>query len=68
MEWLEKVLEDNDCPECGQNLKLFQTKINRSIADDFKMMCIDLGKSQKEVVEEMLESAVTQYLEVRENA
>lgn len=54
MEWLEKMLEDNDCPECGQNLKLFQTKINRSIADDFKMMCIDLGKSQKEVVEEML--------------
>lgn len=68
VEWVMEILEKDNCPACGQTKKLFQTKIDRKLADDFKVMCVKLGKSQRDVVEQLLTHAIEQYSIVRENA
>lgn len=34
--------------------KLFQTKIDRQLANDFKIACIEMGSTQKDVLEEWI--------------
>ena len=68
MQWLEKLMIEENCSKYGQPKKLFQTKISRQIADDFKVMCIEIGKSQKEVIEEILDHTLTEYSEAKGNA
>ncbi len=60
MNWIQEILEDQECPKCGQT-KLLQTKIDRKLAENFKVMCVRLGKTQRQVIEDWMEYMLEQY-------
>ena len=45
MEWSKNILTGK---KSGQEKKLFQTKVDRRLSDEFRIICISLGKSQSE--------------------
>lgn len=49
-----------------EDLKAFQVKINRYLADSFKKYCIDRGTTQKQQVEKWITSAVDQHQQRQE--
>ena len=48
MEWSKNILTGK---KSGQEKKLFQTKVDRQLSDEFKIVCVSLGKSQKDLIE-----------------
>ena len=48
MEWSKSILTGK---KSGVDKKLFQTKVDRRLSDEFKIVCVSLGKSQKELIE-----------------
>ena len=48
MDWSKSILTGK---KLGQDKKLFQTKVDRRLSDEFKIVCVSLGKSQKELIE-----------------
>lgn len=42
-------------------LKVLQTHHNRSLLDEFKIICKSKGKNQREVIEEYITSTVENY-------
>ena len=48
MEWSKSILTGK---KSGVEKKLFQTKVDRRLSDEFKIVCVSLGKSQKELIE-----------------
>ena len=48
MEWSKNILTGK---KSGQEKKLFQTKVDRQLSDEFKIVCVYLGKSQKDLIE-----------------
>ena len=56
MEWIRKHMQNQD--DTGRvktwshesDQKLFQAKVDRQLADDFKLISIALGQSQKELL------------------
>ena len=65
MEWLEKLMNDGICPECGQVI-LFGSGTDRDIQDDFSVMCLEIGKSQRDVLEGILTHVIQRYNNNRE--
>jgi len=73
MNWIQQILKDDECPKCGQKIqlddecskcgqtKLLQTKIDRKLADDFKVMCVRLGRTQRQVIEDWMGYMLEQY-------
>ena len=43
------------------NTKLFQTKIDRDLAEKFKVLCAELGTTQKDMVERWIVDLLGQY-------
>ena len=63
MDWLQKIVTDSSnetCPECGQK-KLVQSKIDRKVAENFRIMCVEIGRTQQDVIQEVISSTVEQY-------
>ena len=54
MDWIIKHMQNKD--DTGEvrtwssDQKLFQAKVDRQLADDFRVICIALGQSQKELL------------------
>ena len=49
MEWSKNILTGE---KSGQDdKKLFQTKVDRRLSNEFRIICISLGKSQKDLIE-----------------
>ena len=48
MNWSKDLLTGE---KLGREKKLFQTKVDRRLSDEFKIVCVSLGKSQKELIE-----------------
>ena len=48
MEWSKSILTGK---KSGVDKKLFQTKVDRRLSDEFKIVCVSLGKSQKDLIE-----------------
>ena len=64
MEWLERLMNDDICPECGQ-VRSMWSNTQRKIQEDFSAMCLEVGKPQQDVLEEILTYAIEQYNEGR---
>ena len=48
MKWSKNILTGE---KSGQGKKLFQTQVDRKLSDEFRIICISLGKSQKDLIE-----------------
>ena len=58
----EKPLLHNQPLHNGSgNTKLFQTKIDRDLAEQFKVLCAELGTTQKDMVERWICNLLGQY-------
>ena len=59
-EFKSQVLREHDnylisvVLKTAQDKKLFQTKIDRKLSEQFKMVCVAVGKTQKELIEECM--------------
>ena len=58
MEWSKNILTGE---RSGQGNKLFQTKVDRKLGDEFRIICISLGKSQKEVIEVCMSEKIKDF-------
>ena len=65
MDWIVKALRNKDAADeamkWSNNHKVFQVKIDRQLADDFKVICVSLGKSQKTLLVDWMERLVLDY-------
>lgn len=65
MDWIVKALRNrnaaDDAMKWSNNHKVFQVKIDRELADDFKVICARLGKSQKMLVVSWMEQLVLDF-------
>lgn len=58
MKWSRDLLTGK---KLGQEKKLFQTKVDRQLSDEFKIVCVSLGKSQKELIEVCMLEKITDF-------
>jgi len=65
MEWIRKHMRNKDAAnkvkKWSSSNKLFQAKIDRQLADDFRVISIALGKSQKKLVEDWMAQFVMEF-------
>ena len=65
MDWIMKHMRNKDTVgevmKWSNNHKVFQAKIDRQLADDYKIICVSLGKSQKELLVDWMERLVLDY-------
>ena len=65
MDWIMKHMRNRDTAGKVSNWsstnKVFQAKIDRQLADDYKVICVSLGKSQKELLVDWMERLVLDY-------
>ena len=58
MDWIRKHMQNKDATDkvmkWSNSHKLFQAKIDRQLADDFRVVSIALGQSQKKLVEDWM--------------
>ena len=58
MDWIRKHMQNKDTTDkvmkWSNSHKLFQAKIDRQLADDFRVVSIALGQSQKKLVEDWM--------------
>ena len=59
MEWSKNILTGE---KSGQGKKLFQTHVDRKLSDEFRIICISLGKSQKELIEVCMIEKIKDYM------
>ena len=59
MEWSKNILTGK---KSGQEKKLFQTKVDRRLSDEFRISCISLGKSQKDLIEVCMIEKIQDYM------
>ena len=54
MDWIRKHMQNQDNTDkvktWSNDQKLFQAKVDRQLADDFRVVSIALGQSQKKLV------------------
>lgn len=62
MEWSKSILTGK---KSGRDTKLFQTKLDRKLADEFKIVCVSLGKSQRDLMEVCIAETIKQFKEGR---
>ena len=58
MEWSKNILTGK---KSGQEKKLFQTKVDRQLSDEFKIVCVYLGKSQKDLIEVCMSEKIRDF-------
>ena len=59
MKWSKNILTGE---KSGQGKKLFQTHVDRKLSDEFRIICISLGKSQKELIEVCMIEKIKDYM------
>jgi|TARA_B100001971_G_C18179220_1_gene531761 hypothetical protein len=60
MEWSKNILTGK---KSGQDdKKLFQTKVDRRLSNEFRIICISLGKSQKDLIEICMVEKIQDYM------
>ena len=60
MEWSKNILTG---VKSGQDdKKLFQTKVDRRLSNEFRIICISLGKSQKDLIEICMVEKIQDYM------
>lgn len=58
MEWTKKLLTGIPTRE---DKKLFQTKVDRQLSNEFKMVCLSLGKTQKDIIEDFMVDTINEF-------
>jgi len=58
MDWSKDLLIGK---KSGQEKKLFQTKVDRQLSDEFKIVCVYLGKSQKDLIEVCMSEKIRDF-------
>ena len=62
MEWsIKKKVNKKVINRAADDDKFLQVKIDRSLANDFKMMCVSMDISQKQVIEEWIQDRVHKF-------
>ena len=65
MDWIMKHMRNKDTTgkvkKWSSDDKAFQVKIDRQLADDYKVVCITSGKTQKELLVDWMERLVLDY-------
>ena len=65
MEWIRKHMRNKDVADkvkkWSSSNKLFQAKIDRQLADDFRVISIALGQSQKKLVADWMTKFVHDF-------
>ena len=59
MEWSKNILTGE---KSGQGKKLFQTHVDRKLSDEFRIICISLGRSQKDLIEVCMIEKIKDYM------
>ena len=59
MEWSKNILTGE---KLGQGKKLFQTHVDRKLSDEFHIICISLGRSQKDLIEVCMIEKIKDYM------
>ena len=60
MKWSKELLTGK---KKGIGTKLLQCKVDRKLSNEFKMVCVSLGKSQREVIEKCMLEKVNQFIQ-----
>ena len=65
MDWIIKHMQNKDdtgvVKAWSSDQKLFQAKVDRQLADDFRVISIALGQSQKKLVEDWMAQFVSDF-------
>ena len=65
MDWIRKHIQNKDdtgvVKTWPSDQKLFQAKVDRQLADDFRVISIALGQSQKKLVEDWMAQFVSDF-------
>ena len=65
MEWIRKHMQNKDdtgeVKTWSSEQKLFQAKVDHQLADDFKVISIALGQSQKELLSDWMTKFVYEF-------
>ena len=65
MDWIRKHIQNKDdtgvVKTWSSDQKLFQAKVDRQLADDFRVISIALGQSQKKLVEDWMAQFVSDF-------
>ena len=59
MDWSKDLLTGE---KSGQGKKLFQTHVDRKLGDEFRIICISLGRSQKDLIEVCMIEKIQDYM------
>ena len=65
MDWIRKEIQNQDTTDkvktWSNDQKLFQAKVDRQLADDFRVVSIALGQSQKKLVADWMTKFVHDF-------
>ena len=65
MDWIRKHMQNQDntgeVKKWSSDQKLFQAKVDRQLADDFRVVSIALGQTQKELVADWMTKFVHDF-------
>ena len=65
MDWIRKHMQNQDntgeVKKWSSDQKLFQAKVDRQLADDFRVISIALGQTQKKLVEDWMAQFVHDF-------
>ena len=65
MDWIRKQMQNQDTTDkvktWSNDQKLFQAKVDRQLADDFRVVSIALGQSQKKLVADLMTKFVHDF-------
>ena len=65
MDWIRKHIQNKDdtgvVKTWSSDQKLFQAKVDRQLADDFRVISIALGQSQKELLADWMAQFVSDF-------
>ena len=65
MDWIRKHMQNKDTTDkvktWSNDQKLFQAKVDRQLADDFRVISIALGQSQKELLADWMTKVVHDF-------
>ena len=65
MDWIRKQMQNKDTTDkvmkWSNKHKLFQAKIDRQLADDFRVVSIALGQTQKKLVADWMTKSVHDF-------
>ena len=65
MDWIRKHMQNKDTTDkvktWSNDQKLFQAKVDRQLADDFRVVSIALGQTQKKLVADWMTKSVHDF-------